>query len=134
MSGKYQVDFGKLDKATVKQLKGIGIDVKKDAPKEDKPDRGMYITGKSNYPIKVVFKQGVEVVGSDAIGNTTTVNAKINSYDWTFKGKSGVGVGLSKVQIVTLSKYERPTEDADFPDSQESLPWDGNDDDDEFDD
>ena len=63
MSGKYQVDLGLLDKQAVKTLESMGVTVKKDPRKnEDYPDRKAFVTGESNYPIKVVFKSGVESV------------------------------------------------------------------------
>ena len=106
MSGKYQVDLGLLDKQAVKTLESMGINVKTDPRKnEDYPDRKSFVTGKSNYPIKVVFKSGIDSVDPGEVGNGTKAKVKVNSYEWKFKGKTGVSLGVNKLQVTDLTRY-----------------------------
>lgn len=116
MSGKYQVDLGDLDKNSIKAVQGLGLTVRTDEPKDDKPDRGQFITAKSKYPFKVLFKNGVEVVSLDRVGNGTKARIKVNSYDWQFKGKSGSSLSAKVIQITDLCEYEAEV-DPDFADS-----------------
>jgi hypothetical protein len=112
MSGKYQVDLGELDKAAVKTLESLGVSIKTDPRKnEDYPDRKAFVTGKSKFPIKVSFKNGVEEVDPGEIGNGTKAKVKLVAYDWSFRGKSGVGVGVNKVLITDLAKYVTDDDD-----------------------
>ena len=106
MSGKYQVDLGLLDKQAVKTLESMGVTVKKDPRKnKDYPDRKAFVTGKSNYPIKVVFKSGVESVDPGEIGNGTKAKIKVVAYEWKFKGSTGIGLGVNKLQVTDLAHY-----------------------------
>jgi hypothetical protein len=118
MSGKYQVDLGQLGKDAVKGLQGLGLNVRSDSVDEDsdKPDRGEFLTAKSAYPFKVLFKQGVEVVDPKAIGNGTKARVKIGAYEWSFKGKKGVSASAKVIQVTELAKYEQDV-DPDFADS-----------------
>ncbi len=50
MSGKFQVDLCNLSDNAVKALESIGLEVRK---REDKPEKGFYITCKSTVPMKV---------------------------------------------------------------------------------
>jgi len=115
MSGKYQVDLGLLDKTAVKTLKGLGVEVKTDpCNNSDYPDRKSFVTGKSKFPIKVLFKNGVEEVDPGQIGNGTKAKVKLVAYEWSFRGKSGVGVGVNKVFITDLAKYTTDDDDDDW--------------------
>jgi|DEB0MinimDraft_10_1074344.scaffolds.fasta_scaffold36229_2 hypothetical protein len=117
MSGKYQVDLGQLDKNAIKAIQSLGLTVRTDQPKdEDKPDREQFITAKSNYPFKVLFKNGVSVVPVDKIGNGTKARIKVNSYDWQFKGKSGSSLSAKVIQVTDLVEYTGVV-DPDFEDS-----------------
>lgn len=131
MSGKFQVDLGELNKAAVKTLQGMGINVKTDDPKDaDKPDRCQYVTAKSGFPFKVLFKNGVEVVSPDLIGNGTKARIKVGPYEWTFKGKKGVSPSVKVLQVTELVKYSAPVD----PDFEDSTPWEDDDLDDDIDD
>ena len=112
MSGKYQVDLGELDKAAVKTLESLGVSIKTDPRKnEDYPDRKAFVTGKSKFPMKVSLKTGVEEVDAGEIGNGTKAKVKLVAYDWSFRGKSGVGVGVNKVLVTDLAKYVTDDDD-----------------------
>ena len=127
MSGKYQVDLGLLDADAVKTIKSWGVPVKHDEGDGDKkPNKGDFVTAKSNYPVKVVFKAGVEQVDPTAIGNETVAKVKINPYDWKFKNKTGTSLGVSKLQVVQLNKYTPDDNDDDFGDdvNDDDAPFD----------
>jgi hypothetical protein len=118
MSGKYQVDIGNLDKVAVKKLEGLGLTIKTDANKDDddKPRKGRFVTAKSNYPIKVMFKPGIESVEADTIGNGTLAKVKVHAYDWKFKTKVGTSAGVTKLQVTDLKVYEGLVDDDDDDD------------------
>lgn len=120
MSGKYQVDYGSLSKEAIKTLQDFGIEVKTDPrKKEENPDRGQFVTAKSTFPFKVLFKQGVQVVDPANIGSGSKARVKFSPYAWTFKGKKGVSVSTKVVQITELVEYTRD-EDPDFAGSSEA--------------
>tara|TARA_R100000687_G_C6378255_1_gene131356 strand:- start:88 stop:519 length:432 start_codon:yes stop_codon:yes gene_type:complete len=104
MSNKYQVDVCNLDKKTVKALTDLGIDVKKG--EGDKSDKGNFIIAKAaNYPPVVKDRQGNPMDGTVLIGNGSKIKVSLQPYDWTFKGKSGVGAGLNGLMVTSLVQW-----------------------------
>ena len=102
MSEKYQVDLSNLSKEAVKTLMDMGINVKNDP---DKPDQGFYITAKSKlYPITAVDEKGNLI--RVKVANGSKAVALIKPYSYTFQGKKGVGVGVSKLIIKDLIEYK----------------------------
>jgi len=129
MSGKFQVDLGQLTPEAAATIKGWGIPIKEDAGDGDKkPNKGTFVTAKSNYPIKVVFKAGISEVDPSVIGNETMAKVKINPYDWKFKTKTGTSLGVSKLQVTMLNEYVRKQDDdSDFEgtgDVNDDAPFD----------
>ena len=129
LSGKYQVDICQLDKTAIKDLKSVGIDVKKG--EGDKADKGEYITAKSGkYAPKVWDRKKNEMSGEISIGNGSEIKASIKPYEWTFKGKSGVSPGLNSLMVLSLIPYggddELEAEDED------DVPFDTGEDDDDL--
>ena len=99
MSGKYQVDLAGLSPKQVDKLEDMGIKVNN---KDD--DRGFFITAKSQkYPIKAYDMDGDEIF--DKVGNGSMADVVIAPYAWEFKGKKGVGVGVSALSITELNVY-----------------------------
>lgn len=98
--GKYQVDLCHLSPKAVKALTDLGITVKN---KED--DREDFITCYSQYPIRVKSAEDGEDMTHYSIGNGTTCIAGIGTYEWTYKGKSGVSPAIGEVKIVDLVEY-----------------------------
>jgi hypothetical protein len=132
MSGKYQVDLGLLDDEAIKAIEGLGVVVKTDPHKnEDYADRKQFVTAKSaNYPIKTFFANDIDETDVGAVGNGSEAMVKINAYSWEFKGKQGRALGISKVKITKLARFEMDLEDEEdwgdevlAPDS-ESAPFD----------
>lgn len=102
LSGKYQVDLSNLSKEAVKTLMEMGINVKND-PK--KPDQGFFVTAKSKlYPITAVDENGNLL--NVKIANGSKAVALIKPYPYTFQGKKGVGVGVSKLIVKELIEYK----------------------------
>ena len=101
LSGKYQVDLSNLSKDAVKTLMEMGINVKNDSKK---PDQGFFVTAKSKlYPITAVDDTGNIIKAK--IANGSKAVALIKPYAYTFQGKKGVGVGVSKLIIKQLIEY-----------------------------
>jgi len=100
MSGKYQVDLTNLSENAVKALTDAGLEPRN---REDKPEKGWFITAKSNYEIKPVDKAGNEI--TDAIGNGSKAVALIKPYEWSWKNKKGVSPSLVKIIITDLQVY-----------------------------
>ena len=102
LSGKYQVDLSNLSKEAVKTLMEMGINVRNDAKK---PDQGFFITAKSKlYPITAIDEGGSIIKAKVANGSKAV--ALIKPYKYNFQGKSGVGVGVSKLIIKELIEYK----------------------------
>ncbi len=100
MSGKYQVDLTNLSENAVKALTDAGLEPRN---REDKPEKGWFITAKSNYEIKPVDKAGNEI--TDAVGNGSKAVALIKPYEWSWKNKKGVSPSLVKIIITDLQVY-----------------------------
>jgi len=108
LSGKYQMDLS-VDEDTTAKLKTIGVDVKN---KDD--GRGNFVTLKANAENKDgTTRTGPRVLDADKneipedvlIGNGSEVKVIANAYEWKFKGKTGVGLGVNIVQVLDLVPY-----------------------------
>jgi hypothetical protein len=111
MSGKFQCDLANLSDNAVKELESIGLEPRK---REDKPEKGWFLTVKSNYAIQPYDKDGNEV--KDTVGNGSKAVALIKPYSWTWKNKKGVSASLAKIVITDLVKYSAEGADADLDD------------------
>ena len=108
MSGKFQCDLANLSTAAVEALESIGLAPRK---REDKPEKGWFITAKSNYEIKPFDKNGEEI--TDAVGNGSKAIAMIKPYHWSWKNKTGVSPSLAKITITDLVVYNADSASAD---------------------
>jgi hypothetical protein len=102
MSGKYQLDLCNLSNSAVTALEGLGLEVRK---REDKPEKGFFITAKSNNPIKAFDETGKDLA-TVAIGNGSTAVAVIGAYEWSWKNKKGTSATIKKLVIEDLKEYE----------------------------
>jgi len=100
MSGKYQVDLTNLSQGAVKALQDAGLEPRQ---REDKPEKGWFITAKSNYEIKPIDNSGAEI--TDPVGNGSRAIALIKPYEWSWKNKKGVSPSLVKIIITDLKVY-----------------------------
>lgn len=101
MSGKFQCDLCNLSDSAVKALESMGLQPRK---REDKPEKGWYLTVKSNYAIQPYDNSGNEI--KDIVGNGSKAIALIKPYSWKWKNKEGVSASLAKIVITDLHKYE----------------------------
>jgi hypothetical protein len=102
LSGKYQVDLCNLTKGAIEALKSMGVEVRS---KADQPEKGSFITAKSvNYPIKTEDSDGNPI--SVKVGNGSKGIALLKPYEYSYKGKKGVGVGINKLVVTDLVVYE----------------------------
>lgn len=120
MSNKYQVDLCNLSDAAVKALESMGIEVRFN---EKAPEKGQYITCKSNNPIKSYDAEGQQLTGfplTDAgepspqsiqIGNESKGIALVGFYEWSYKNKAGISPSLRKLVVTDLVRYEDSVED-----------------------
>jgi hypothetical protein len=107
LSGKYQVDLCNLSKDAVKTLEDMGVSVRK---RDDQPEKGFFVTAKSsNYPITTIDLDGDPVTAK--VGNGSKAVALLAPYEYTFKGKKGVGVGINKLVVTDLKVYEAEESD-----------------------
>jgi hypothetical protein len=114
MSSKYQLELTNLSDNAVKALEGIGLEVRK---REDKPEKGFYITCKSVRQMDKIFdKTGASLIDV-AIGNGSTGTAIVGTYDWSFKNKKGLSASLIKMTIDNLVAYDAE----DTPVTEEAL-------------
>jgi hypothetical protein len=113
MSGKYQVDLTNLSTGAVEALEAAGLEPRQ---REDKPEKGWFITAKSNYEIKPVDKDGNEI--TDLVANGSRAVALIKPYEWSWKNKKGVSPSLVKIIITDLKVYnadQQQEEEDDIP-------------------
>jgi hypothetical protein len=114
MSNKYQLELTNLSENAVKALEGIGLEVRK---REDKPEKGFYITCKSVRQMDKIFdKTGASLIDV-AIGNGSTGTAVVGTYEWAFKNKKGLSASLIKMTIDNLVAYDAE----DTPVTEEAL-------------
>jgi hypothetical protein len=114
MSSKYQLELTNLSENAVKALEGIGLEVRK---REDKPEKGFYITCKSVRQMDKIFdKTGASLIDV-AIGNGSTGTAVVGTYEWAFKNKKGLSASLIKMTIDNLVAYDAE----DTPVTEEAL-------------
>jgi len=103
MSNKYEMNIGQLEKDSIRDLKGAGLDVKTGEGKKE--DHGDFITAKSGRPIRVVDAAGNPWDSSRLIGNGSLIKASVNPYEWNYRGKAGVGAGLNSVMVLKWVEY-----------------------------
>ena len=110
LSGKYQVDVCHLTDDTVSELEEVGVPIKNDE------DRGNFVTAKAVRPPRVMDASRSAWNG-DLIGNGSTIKLSARPYDWTFKGKAGIGLGLNQLMVVKHVAYleEEVLEAEDIP-------------------
>ena len=113
-NGKYSLQIGNLSPAAVDKLESVGVDVKfKD---EDKYGRGMFIQASSKYPFKPVDAEGNSLEGMP-IGYGSVVRARVTTYDWKYKQKSGTGVRVLTLVVDELVEAEAAVDTADMEDA-----------------
>ena len=116
MSGKFQCDLANLSTAAVEALESIGLVPRK---RDDKPEKGWFLTVKSNYAIQPFDKEGNEI--KDVVGNGSKAIALIKPYSWKWKNKDGVSASLSKIIITDLIKYNPEGGDSAIEDLDDDI-------------
>ena len=104
LSQKYQVDVCHLDEDTVSELEDVGVSIKNDE------DRGNYITAKATRPPRVMDAAKRSWSSDNLIGNGSTIKISAKPYEWQFKGKSGVGLGLNQLMVIEHVEYAQDDE------------------------
>lgn len=99
MSGKFQVDLCNLSESAIQNFTRAGVQVRN---KED--DRGFFVTGKSNFPIVAIY-DGEPLPEKYKIGHGSKALVTVNTFAWSFKGKSGVSVGIKRLIITDIVMY-----------------------------
>lgn len=97
MSGKYQVNLGKLSDKAVEALEGLGLSV------NEKEDMGKFIVCKSNSPMRAYDTDNDQI--TEKIGNGSKAKAIVKPYDWSYKNKKGKSPSLVKLVITDLVEY-----------------------------
>tara|TARA_R100001082_G_scaffold38142_2_gene20123 strand:+ start:1348 stop:1833 length:486 start_codon:yes stop_codon:yes gene_type:complete len=106
--GVWSIDVGNLDKKNIEIAKADGLSIKN---KGD--DRGDFVTvkrkvrrkdGNMNKAPEVVDAQKRNMIGT-LIGNGSEVNVLYTTYEWEFKGRSGISADLRAVQVTNLVPY-----------------------------
>ena len=120
--GVWSIDVGNLDKKNIEIAKNDGLEIKN---KGD--DRGDFVTvkrkvrrkdGNMNKLPEVVDAQKRNMIGT-LIGNGSEVNVLYSTYEWEFKGRSGVSADLRAIQVTNLVPYNT---DADADEAFEVVP------------
>jgi len=114
LSNKYQVDVCNLSSEVVKQLESYGVPIKNDE------ERGSFVTAKAIRPPRVM-DASKRLWDDTIIGNGSTIKISAKPYDWTYKGKSGVSLGLNQLMVVNLVEYEMEELDAEESDTEDEV-------------
>jgi len=114
LSNKYQVDVCNLSSEVVKQLESYGVPIKNDE------ERGSFVTAKAVRPPRVM-DASKRLWDDTIIGNGSTIKISAKPYDWTYKGKSGVSLGLNQLMVVNLVEYEMEELDAEESDTEDEV-------------
>ena len=104
------------DKAKIKELEDIGLNVKMDKNDENTffvnlKRKGVKADGNPNAPVKVVDGK-LQPVDGHNIGNGSKVNVLYEPFEWNFGGKTGVSADLRAVQVTELVPYSTEEDDA----------------------
>jgi hypothetical protein len=100
MSDRYQVDLTNLSEKAVAALEAVGIKV---LNREDKPEKGWYITVKSTNEIKAFDPKGKQI--TDLIANGSKATALVKPYEWKFQSRKGISPSLQRLVITDLKVY-----------------------------
>jgi hypothetical protein len=107
LSDKYQVDLCNLNDAQVEKLEDLGLVVRN---KGD--DRGNFLTAKSSkYPITPYTTSGDEI--HEKVANGSKASVLFDTYEWNFKNKTGVSMGIKKLIVTDLIAYEAEVSEED---------------------
>ena len=106
--GVWSVDVANLDEKNIKVATDDGLDIKN---KSD--DRGSFVTIKRNVRRKdgnmnkkpEVVDAMKRDIANTLIGNGSEVNVLYSTYEWEFKGRSGVSADLHAIQVTNLIPY-----------------------------
>lgn len=99
MSKAYQVDICNLSDAAVTKLKELGGKVQSRA---DKPEKGKFITAKSNRVIETVDAIGNPITGM--VGNGSKGNVKILAFPYDNKFGKGIKWVATKITVTDLAE------------------------------
>ena len=120
--GVWSIDVANLDKKNLEVAKTDGLEIKN---KGD--DRGDFVTvkrkvrrkdGSMNKAPEVKDAQKRTMINT-LIGNGSEVNVLYSTYEWEFKGRSGVSADLRAIQVTNLVPYNV---DADADEAFEVVP------------
>lgn len=113
MNDKYSVDLCNLSDAAVEKLQSMGVSPHTN---EKQPEKGKFITCKSNYPIKAYNSAGDlidEIYDQELkVANESKARAMVSFYDWA-NGK-GRSPKLLKLFITDLIPYGANEEGGDI--------------------
>lgn len=101
-SGKYQMDLCNLSAEDVKALAKLGV---KTRTKDNDPDKGHFITVKSQKPMTILDEDGQPLASDVKIANGSKAKAIIGSYEWSGSYGKGVSPSLVKAKITELKEY-----------------------------
>lgn len=87
--GKYELQLGKLDEATVQRLESE-LNITPKEKDDDQYNRGKFIVCKSMYPFRAADMDGNEIDPATIGNGSVAVIKALSSREWNFKKRSGV--------------------------------------------
>ena len=100
LSDRYQVDLTNLSDRAVEALEAVGI---KPLHRDDKPEKGWYITVKSSNEIRAFDPKGAQI--TNLVGNGSKAVAYVKPYEWKFQSRKGISPSLTYLTITDLKVY-----------------------------
>lgn len=113
-NGKYTVELCNLSDAATDKLKSMGLTVKS---KEDKKEKGSFITCSSNYPMIAYDTDDKELSADTLIANGSKGRAAIGFYDW----RNGKGRSPKLIKLIVTDLIEFTAEGGTNSLSAESM-------------
>ena len=111
MSGKYQVDMVNLTPEHIKLVTSLGLEVK---TKDNKPEKGSFITARSTKPIMALDAEGNLLKAK--VANGSRANTLLSYYTYPRPtGGLGYAPSIKKIKVIDLKQYD-PAGDDDFDD------------------
>ena len=100
LSDRYQVDLTNLSDRAVAALEEVGI---KPMQRDDKPEKGWYITVKSSNEIRAFDLEGNQI--TDLVANGSKAIAYVKPYEWKFQSRKGISPSLHRLVVTDLKVY-----------------------------
>lgn len=104
LSGKYQVDLVNLSEENQNKLLGLGP--LRLRTRDDKPEKGTFVTAKSMHPILTVDSKGAPVTAKVSNGSRGNIVCSVFPFKRKSPDGSTHGLSIAKLVVTELKEFE----------------------------